>query len=316
MIGMRLESNSGNVMRAARIAVVCISLALLSIVGRASDGDSWIADANGCKFWNPRPQPNESVTWSGQCRDGYGEGVGVLQWFSDGKSASRHEGTFVRGKAAGRGSVISADGIRYEGNFSDGQRSGEGVMTGPKGGRYEGHWVDNKREGKGSQVFADGSRYDGDWKDDKPTHPELITRKTYSIKEEVLGSHISSEGIHRIPVPVDKTYSELTPAEKMLVKSLYEPMADADEPPYPLHGPRRILETCEEIEKYLRVRGGLSLAVTVDPDGKPVAVEVLKSPDAEMTKKMAMVLMLEKYKPAVCNGAPCQMQYPFRMEFH
>jgi len=180
-------------------------------------------------------------------------------------------------------------------------------MTGPKGGRYEGHWVDNKREGKG---------YDGDWKDDKPTHPELITRKTYSIKEEVLGSHISSEGIHRIPVPVDKTYSELTPAEKMLVKSLYEPMADADEPPYPLHGPRRILETCEEIEKYLRVRGGLSLAVTVDPDGKPVAVEVLKSPDAEMTKKMAMVLMLEKYKPAVCNGAPCQMQYPFRMEFH
>jgi hypothetical protein len=36
----------------------------------------------------------------------------------------------------------------------------------------------------------------------------------------------------------------------------------------------------------------------------------------KMTKAMASVLMLEKYKPAVCGGSPCQMQFPFRMNFH
>jgi hypothetical protein len=303
-------------MSTARIIFVCINLVLLSAVGRASDGEPWIADANGCKFWNPNPQPDESVTWSAGCRDGYGEGVGVLQWFRDGKPSSRHEGTFVKGKAEGPGSTTSADGVRYEGNFVDRLRSGEGVMTATNGARYEGHWVAGKREGRGSEVFGDGSRYEGEWQDDKPMHPESIVRKTYSIKEEVLGSHIASAAIDKVPVPVDKTYAELTPAQKMLVKSLYEPMADSDEPPYPLNGPRTILETCEEIAKHLRVRGELSLAVTIDPAGKPIAVEVMKSPDREVTQKMAMVLMLEKYKPAVCNGAPCQMQYPFRIEFH
>lgn len=63
------------------------------------------------------------------------------------------------------------------------------------------------------------------------------------------------------------------------------------------------------------VTGDLTLAVTVSGKGEPLSVDVIRSPDRQMTKLMAEVLLLEKYTPAVCKGVPCQMQYPFRMHF-
>jgi hypothetical protein len=164
--------------------------------------------------------------------------------------------------------------------------------------------------------FADGGRYVGEWKADKPTHPELIVRTTYSIKEGELGSHVPRDRVYGVAVPIDKTYAQLTAQEKLRVKELYEPMGVDDEPPYPLHGLRTILESSDQIARSLRAQGGLTLAVTVSPTGHAISVDVLRSPDPKLTEKLSAVLMLEKYKPAVCKGSPCQMQYPFRMEFN
>jgi hypothetical protein len=79
---------------------------------------------------------------------------------------------------------------------------------------------------------------------------------------------------------------------------------------------RPILEACEKLQNKLLVRGKLTLAVNVNAAGNPVSVEVLRSPDMTMAKAMAAVLMLQKYKPAICKGSPCSMQFPFRMDFH
>ena len=338
-----------------------LSVAVLKLPVYADD-DSWIADSNGCKVRNPKPVPNESVSWSGACKDGYAEGPGVVLWEHDGVRGFRLEATFVRGKANGEGSSLTgsgalfdghfvdgepsgkgaltwmngdryagewthgkrtgvgvltrANGNRYEGDFVDGKRSGKGVFTFGFGSRYEGEWVDDKREGRGTQVYDNGNRYEGEWKDDRPTQPELmVVRQTYSIKETLFGANIGHGIVKNIAVPVDKTYAELTEEEKQRVKSVYEPMAEGDEPPYPLHGLRTIVEASAKLQSALRVSGALTLAVTVSAAGEPIAVAVLKSPDEEMTKRMAAVLMLEKYKPAVCKGIPCQMQYPFRMNF-
>ena len=194
--------------------------------------------------------------------------------------------------------------------------NGKGILTDPDGTRYEGYFVHGKREGQGTQVFSDGSRYDGAWKNDKPADPKLIVRKYYSIQEHVTGSHILRDEVSRIPVPIDKSYAQLTAAEKRRVKSEYEPMAEDDEPPYPLHGLRTILETTEKLQKKLQVSGALTLAVNVNTTGKAVSVEVLRSPDMQMAKLVATVLMLQAYKPAICKGSPCEMQYPFRMNFY
>ncbi|MGA2548942.1 MAG: energy transducer TonB [Burkholderiaceae bacterium] len=255
-------------------------------------------------------------------------------------SGNRYEGDWIEGKRTGSGVFTRPNGDRYEGQFLDGKWSGKGIMTSTIGGRYEGDWVENKRAGKGKQVYSDGGQYDGNWIDDKPSgqgvmvaadgrryegefvdgkpaHPESIVRQQYSIKEShpQTGSNIRHDQVSGISVPPEKSYAELLPDEKSRVKLLYEPMADADEPPYPLHGPLAFLTTVHEIQNKLQVTGELSVAVSVDSEGRATSVEVFKSPDREMVKAVASALMLQKYKPAVCNGIPCKMQYPVRITF-
>lgn len=300
----------------AALFVVAMNLVVFSLAGQTSDAGSWITESGGCKLWNPHPRPNESVTWTGECRDGYADGPGVAQWQKDGKPANEIDGSYVRGSANGKAVVIAPNGARYEGDLVQGELNGKGILTGPDGARYEGYFVHGIREGQGTQVFSDGSRYDGAWENDKPTNPKLIVRKFYAIQEHVTGSHILRDEVSRIPVPIDKSYAQLTVAEKRRVKSAYEPMAEDDEPPYPLHGLRTILETTEKLQNRLLVSGALTLAVNVNPSGKAVSVEVLRSPDIQMAKAVATILMLQAYKPAICKGSPCDMQYPFRMDFH
>ena len=138
---------------------------------------------------------------------------------------------------------------------------------------------------------------------------------TYSIKEEFSGSAILRKAVQGIYVPPDKTYAELTPEEKQRIKSFYEPMTEEDEPPYPEHGLRAILEAARELQHGLLVDGAMFLAVSVDASGKGTSVAVYQSPDEQLTRAMAGVLMFTTYKPAICHGVPCKMEYPFRFQF-
>jgi hypothetical protein len=82
----------------------------------------WITATNQpCKIWNPEPQPHESVTWSGQCKDGLASGKGVLHWTEDGKPDVEFDGEYANGKRNGSGVVILPDGQRMEGNWVDDQ---------------------------------------------------------------------------------------------------------------------------------------------------------------------------------------------------
>jgi hypothetical protein len=345
-------------MKAGRFAFATI-LTFLAQAAVAADS-AWITDANGCKIWDERPTPNETVTWSGACVDGFAGGEGVLQWIVNGKPGSRHEGSFVGGKANGKGTTYQmggtvegnfvdgrplghvvrvwpdgaryegdyaaegrtgkgvltrANGDRYEGDFVDGKWSGHGTLTNTDGARYEGGWLDNKRSGQGSQLYADGATYSGEWREDKPTNPEATKTKLYALSTSVTGSNIGYHNTGNLQVPANKTYAQLTPEEKLVVKESYEKMAKDDEPPYPLHGAEGIFRASEALQHKLLVRGELDLAVTIDSHGTATLVEVFKSPDAELTKAMASVLMLEKYKPAICKGSPCQMKFPFRVVY-
>jgi len=76
----------------------------------------WITTTNQpCKVWNPSPQPNEAVTWSGECKDGLAFGQGHLRWEVNGKLDAEYDGRYVNGKRNGHGVLTLADGRKIEG---------------------------------------------------------------------------------------------------------------------------------------------------------------------------------------------------------
>src|ERR1700744_4151107 len=153
-------------MKAGRFAIVA-TIAFLSREAAAIDA-AWITDAKGCKVWDERPIPNETVTWSGPCIDGFAGGEGVLQWIVNGEPGTRLEGTFVGGKANGKGTKYQMGGT-VEGNFVDGRPLGHVVMTWANGDKYEGDYATDGRTGKGVLTRANGDRYEGDFVNSKWT---------------------------------------------------------------------------------------------------------------------------------------------------
>jgi hypothetical protein len=162
----------------------------------------WITDdRTGCKVWDRDPHPNESITWSGACRNGRAQGRGGLEWFNDGKLVLHFDGTlrggkpsghgvetfangdrlereFHDGKARGHGVYRFASGDRFDGQFRDGKPSGHGVYLFANGDRYDGQWRDGKANGHGVKTFLSGDRYIGEWKDDK-----MNGRGTYALAD-------------------------------------------------------------------------------------------------------------------------------------
>ncbi len=146
---------------------------------------------------------------------------------------------------------------------------------------------------------------------------DALPPPVYAVKQQVAttGSNIPKNVVTSSKVPINRRYAELTPDEQEVVKSAYDAMRPLDEPPYPIDGLGPVFEALREVQRKVLAEGELSMFVEVDPLGNATAVSVMKSPDPKLTQVVASVLMLTKYKPAVCRGQPCQMAYPLRMSF-
>lgn len=107
---------------------------LLFCLPALAHGETWmIDDRNGCKVLNPDPLPNESVQWSGACKNGYAEGEGTQQWFDNGVPGQKYIGSMSGGKRSGSGVYIWPDGMRFDGEFFNNKRNGFGKMVIPRG---------------------------------------------------------------------------------------------------------------------------------------------------------------------------------------
>lgn len=130
----------------------------------------WIADANGCKFLDSKPEPHETITWDGKCEQGRGSGKGELIWFSNGVAAQKSSGMFKDGMLDGIGRIEFIDKGFDEGNFKNGKLEGRGKMsrTSDKSFEYEGDFKENKPDGQGRIVWRDDGSYEGSFKGGKP----------------------------------------------------------------------------------------------------------------------------------------------------
>ena len=139
----------------------------------------------------------------------------------------------------------------------------------------------------------------------------------YVIREDQprTGSHIRRDEVAGSTIPLNKRYYELSAAERETLNQGYEPMERGDEPPFPAEGLRPIYDAIRKAQKKLLVEGNLFLVADVGADGKVTQVSVFDSPSEKMTSFAGSVLLMTAFKPALCGGKACKMQYPFRMTF-
>jgi hypothetical protein len=149
------------------IAFVAAFVSCVTFAAAAESG--WIADSStGCRVYNPHPQPNESITWSGACGNGLAQGRGLLKWFEGGKLSATFDVEYRDGKMEGHGIATFANGDRFEGEYRDDKRNGHGKEVNFDGQRFEGEFRDGKKNGRGRESWSDGASYEGNWRNGKP----------------------------------------------------------------------------------------------------------------------------------------------------
>jgi Gram-negative bacterial TonB protein C-terminal len=139
----------------------------------------------------------------------------------------------------------------------------------------------------------------------------------YNIKnsDPPIGSNIRrniTEGSH---IPINKTYSEMSSEEREAVHRYYEKIETGDEPPFPTEGLRPVHSAVAKAQQKLLVTGKLVLLASVGPDGNVAEVKAIGSPSPEMVQAAASIVALTKFKPALCKGTPCKMDFPFIFNF-
>ncbi len=160
-------------MVAGKTSLLIAALAAFAGAAHADEQGRWqqLADDPDCSVWNTSPEADETVTWSGSCKDGYAHGSGTLIWRYSADGERREEtyaGDLRKGKLHGHGVFVWPNGDRFEGHWEDDKANGYGVATWADGARYEGGWHADKRHGYGVYLDANGGRYEGGWKDNKP----------------------------------------------------------------------------------------------------------------------------------------------------
>ena len=75
-----------------------------------------------------------------------------------------YDGSLVRGKMNGQGTVTFANGDSYTGEFSNGAFNGKGTYQAKAGWVYEGDFVNGQAEGKGKLTTEQEVVYEGDFK--------------------------------------------------------------------------------------------------------------------------------------------------------
>lgn len=106
-----------------------------------ANAQDWIADEHGCRVWDSTPTPNETVTWTGPCKNGLAHGKGQLTWYSKGSPYETYTGQLTDGHYTGYGTQIWKSGDRYDGNYLNDRPHGQGTYRSAAGEVFSGVWT-------------------------------------------------------------------------------------------------------------------------------------------------------------------------------
>ena len=154
---------------------ILISIFLLGFayVGSPAQETNWIETREGCKVYLPDRLVSDKVSWSGDCREGYANGVGNAVWFEKHQKIQTYSGEMVNGLPSGKGKFEHLLlNIKIDGKFQNGVPSGmvkylEFTRKNDLKRYYEGRFLDGKPIGEGIEIlFSEGDTsiyYKGDF---------------------------------------------------------------------------------------------------------------------------------------------------------
>ena len=255
-------------------------------------------------------------TYIGTLRRGVPHGKGFFTY----TSGMQYEGDVVAGQREGKGIAVETDRSEYAGEWKDGRPHGWGEMKYAEGGSYSGQWQQGKRQGRGKIVYAGSGRtFEGEFAND------LIVGAEAQEFDMLRHAFLREDRDYSAPnrIPLDQPWEALTQDQKNIVRSRYPALARGDDPPYPSKGPLEFLKAISTLNREAgAAEGTLRMAVLVGADGKAKRADVFEKPslgdpkdDQKLVKRIASLLMLTPYKPAMCQGEPCEMVYPVLNEF-
>lgn len=148
--------------------------------------------------------------------------------------------------------------------------------------------------------------------------PPAATRPVFSATESApeTGTRLRKDVGRTSLYPLDKPWQRFSEEEKARVRELYEDMQPGDEPPFPARGMQPVLEMLSRVMGAAGKRGLVHLEMTVDAEGKTTTFKIYEMPDLDTAKYVAAVFNATKFKPAVCAGKPCRMDFPFKVRIH
>jgi hypothetical protein len=121
--------------------------------------------------------------------------------------------------------------------------------------------------------------------------------------------------VMRGALPYDRSYEQLSPEQKAVVRAQYDSVGPNDEPPYPKYGLSDVADAVARMPRREPLEGEVILTVSVDERGNAKTVSIYKTPDAKLSNVVAATLTRSKFKPGLCERQPCAMDYVFKYYF-
>ena len=121
--------------------------------------------------------------------------------------------------------------------------------------------------------------------------------------------------VMRGTLPYDRSYEQLSPEQKAALRAEYDSVGPNDEPPYPKYGLADVADAVSRMSVRDPIEGEVILTVRVDERGDAKSVSIYKTPDARLSNLIALMVTRSKFKPGLCEGRPCAMDYVFKYYF-
>jgi hypothetical protein len=99
---------------------ILFMMILTTAYGQETEGNFIKDSKSGCTVWFKHTFPEDSVTWSGNCKNGFAFGPGTMIGYTRGKQSSKYTGYMLNGKPHGKGKFTFGD-RKLEGNFVNGE---------------------------------------------------------------------------------------------------------------------------------------------------------------------------------------------------